>query len=91
MRTLFVVAALSELGGVALIVAGIRAARRKLDTPVEHIIHGGSPGDSHIYPPRASGNQSPDVFLLEAMERQRFAVALLVIGIVTGSAGNFLG
>lgn len=86
---LFVVSAASELGGVALIVAGIRAAKKKLDTPVPHIIDGGGAASSHIWAPRESSG-SADTFLLEAMERQWLAVTLLVIGIVTGTVGNFL-
>lgn len=86
---LFIVAALAELGGVALIVGGIRAARKQLDTPVEHVIDGGHPGSDFVYPPRESRG-SPEVFLLEAMERQRLAVALLVLGILAGTAGNFV-
>jgi len=86
---LFAVAAVAELGGVTLIVRGIQAAKKKLDTPVPHIIDGGGPSDSHVWPPRQSSD-SPEVFLLEAMERQGVAVALLVIGIITGTVGNFL-
>ena len=87
--TLFIVSAVAELGGVILIVRGIRSAKRKLDTPTEHIIDGGRPGDSHVRPPRQSVG-APEVFLLEAMERQGVAVALLVVGIVAGTVGNFL-
>lgn len=86
---LFVVSAASELGGVMLIVGGIRAAKRKLDTPVPHIIDGGGAEGGHIWAPRASSG-SPDTFLLEAIERQWLAVILLVIGILSGTVGNFL-
>jgi len=86
---LFIASAVAELGGVILIVRGIHAAKKKLDTPVEHIIDGGGPGDSHVWPPRQSSD-SPEVFLLEAMERQSLAVALLVLGIIAGTVGNFL-
>ncbi|TPG05602.1 hypothetical protein [Curtobacterium flaccumfaciens] len=86
---LFIVSAVTELGGVFLVVRGIRSAKKKLDTPVEHIIDGGSPGDSHVWPPRQSSD-SPEVFLLETMERQGVAVGLLVIGIIAGTVGNFL-
>lgn len=86
---LFIASAAAELVGVILIVRGIRAAKKKLDTPVEHIIDGGGAADSHVWPPRQSSD-SPEVFLLEAMERQGLAVALLVVGIVAGTVGNFL-
>jgi hypothetical protein len=86
---LFAVAAAAELGGVALIVAGIRAAKRKLDTPVRHSIDGGNAFSTFVYPPREARN-APEVFVLEAMEKQRLAVALLVLGIVAGTVGNFL-
>jgi len=86
---LFIVSAVAELGGVILIVCGIMSAKKKLDTPTEHIIGGGGPGDSHVWPPRQSVD-SPEVFLLEAMERQGVAVALLVVGIIAGTVGNFL-
>jgi hypothetical protein len=86
---LFVVAAVSELSGVALIVAGIRAAKRKLDTPIPHVIDGGNAFSTHIWPPR-NASDAPEVFLLEAMERQGLAVLLLVAGIISGTVGNFL-
>ncbi|PYY64228.1 hypothetical protein DEJ30_09085 [Curtobacterium sp. MCPF17_003] len=86
---LFIASAVAELGGVILIVRGIRSAKKMLDTPVEHIIDGGGAGDGHVWPPRQSSD-SPEVFLLEAMERQGTAVALVVIGIVAGTIGNFL-
>lgn len=86
---LFIASAAAELAGVILIVRGIRAAKKKLDTPVEHIIDGGRAGDSHVWPPRRS-SESAEVFLLEAMERQGLAVALLVIGIIAGTVANFL-
>jgi hypothetical protein len=86
---LFIVSATSELGGVAFIVLGIRAAKKKLDTPMPHVIDGGDAFSSHIWPPR-SASDSPEVFLLEAMERQGVAVLLLVTGIITGTVGNFL-
>lgn len=86
---LFAAAATAELGGVALIVAGIRAARRKLDTPIVHGIDGGNAFSTYVYPPREI-RDAPEVFVLEAMEKQRLAVALLVLGIIAGTVGNFL-
>ncbi|UXZ57143.1 hypothetical protein [Curtobacterium sp. Arg-1] len=86
---LFAVSAVAELGGVLLVVRGIRSAKKKLDTPVEHIVDGGGAADGHVWPPRQSSD-SAEVFLLEAMERQGMAVGLLVTGIIAGTVGNFL-
>lgn len=86
---LFAVAAVAELGGVLLIVAGIRAARKHLDTPFVRVIDGRHPGSDSNLPPRTNGDPS-EVFLLRAMERQGIAVVLLVIGIIAGTVGNFL-
>ena len=86
---LSIASAAAELGGVVLIVRGIQGAKKKLDTPVPHTIDGGGPSDSHVWPPRQSSD-SPEVFLLEAMECQGVAVGLLIIGITAGTVGNFL-
>lgn len=87
--SLFAVAAPAELGGVLLIVSGIRAARKHLDTPFVRVMDGGHPGSDLNQPPRTNCDPS-EVFLLRAMERQGIAVVLPVIGILAGPVGNFL-
>lgn len=86
---LFALAAVCELGGVALIVRGIRAAKKQLDTPIVRGIDGGHAGTNYNLPPRENSDPA-ERFLLEAMEKQVPAVVLLVVGIIVGTVGNFL-
>ncbi|WIB68808.1 hypothetical protein DEI93_07200 [Curtobacterium sp. MCBD17_035] len=89
-RVLFAISCVAETGGVFLVIKDIRAGQRLLRRPVQQrSIDGNSPPAGTTEADQLSDRER---FLFDnyTTRKQWFTIALLVIGIVTGTVGNFL-